>query len=122
LTINPMLHLGAAAVALTGRSEFDGYRNSFPFDHTDTLDSSRNRLTAGRLWADFGSDRSDWSGHLGAALLGSSNRNYLAEDPINRTQGTRRTIDAQLERRFSTGSLEQQVILAAEAERETFHA
>jgi vitamin B12 transporter len=116
------VRLGASALALTGRSEFDGYRLTFPFDHTDTLDSSRNRLTAGRLWAEFGTGQSAWIGRVSASLLGSSNRNYLADDPINRTRGTRRTLDAQLERTFSTGVVDHRLIVAAEAERETFHA
>jgi vitamin B12 transporter len=122
LAISPGVRFGASAIALTGRSEFDGYRLSFPFDHTDTLDSSRNWLLAGRLWAEFGSERSAWSGRLSGSLLGSSNRNFLDDDPINRTRGTRRTVDAQIERAFSTGAIDHRLILAAEAERETFHA
>ena len=67
--VTPSIRLGAAAVALTGYSEFDGYRLTFPFDHTDTLDNSRNRLVAGRAWAEFGTDNSDWSGRVSASLL-----------------------------------------------------
>ena len=59
---------------------------------------------------------------MSTSLLGSSNRNYLADDPLNRTSGTRRTLDAQIERGFTTGSLTHRLILAAEDERETFHA
>lgn len=120
--IDPDLRLGASAIALTGRSEFDGYRLTFPFDHTDTRDSSRNRLLAGRLWAEFGNERSAWNGRIGGSVLGSANRNYLDRDPINRTRGTRRTLDAQVERSFSTGMIEHRLVLAAESERETFHA
>jgi vitamin B12 transporter len=116
------VRLGAAALALTGRSEFDGYNPNPPFDHKDTLDDSRNRLAAGRVWAEFGDGKSDWGGHVAASLLGSSNRNYLADEPLNRTRGTRRTIEAQVERRFTTGAVAHEVILAAETERETFHA
>jgi vitamin B12 transporter len=119
--LSPSIRIGAAALALTGESQFDGY-DLVTFEHTDTRDDSRNRLVAGRLWADLGSDTSDWSGRISASLLGSSNRNYLADEPLNRTSGTRQTIDAQLERRFSTGALSHQLIVAAEAERETFHA
>jgi vitamin B12 transporter len=120
--VTPSIRLGAAVVALTGYSEFDGYRLTFPFDHTDTLDNSRNRLIAGRAWVEFGSDASSWSGRIGASLLGSSNRNYVNDDPINRTRGSRRSIDAQLERHFAVGPLDNRFILAAEAERETFHS
>src|SRR5207237_9243096 len=44
------VELGASALALTGRSEFDGF-DPVTFAHTDTLDNSRNRLAAGRIWA-----------------------------------------------------------------------
>jgi vitamin B12 transporter len=117
----PSVELGAAAIALTGRSEFDGY-DPITFERADTDDSSRNRLMAGRLWASFGSDKSLWKGRAGVSLLGSSNRNFLAGDPLNRTRGTRRTVDAQLERSFATGIVEHRLIAAAEAERETFLA
>jgi vitamin B12 transporter len=119
--VTPTIRLGAAAIALTGRSEFDGY-DPITFEHTDTLDNSRNRLAAGRVWADFGVDNSSWSGRIGASLLSSSNRNFLADDPVNRTRGTRRTLDAQVEHRFSTGAIDHRLILAADDERETFHA
>jgi vitamin B12 transporter len=119
--ISPYVTLGAAAIALTGRSQFDGY-DPFTFEHTDTLDKSRNRLEAARLWAEFGSDSPAWSGHVGGSLLGSSNRNFLDNDPVNRTKGIRRTIDAQVERRFATGAVEHRLILAADGERETFNA
>ena len=121
LAVTPSLKLGAAAIALTGESQFDGY-DLVTFEHTDTLDESRNRLEAGRVWAELGSERSSWSGRVSASLLGSSNRNLLASDPLNRTSGSRRTVDAQAERAFSTGAVRHRLILAAEAERETFHA
>lgn len=121
LALAPVVSLDAAALWLTGESQFDGY-DPITFVHTDTLDSSRNWLRAGRLWADFGSDSASWSGKLGASLLGSSNRNYLAEDPLNRTSGTRRTIDAQVSRRFSTGAIRHRLTVAADSERETFDA
>ena len=80
----------SAAVALTGLSEFDGFAPP-TFAHADTLDSSRNRLAAGRLWSRVGDEASRWSGQVAASLLSSSNRNYLADDPLNRTSGTRRS-------------------------------
>ena len=63
-----------------------------------------------------------WRGRVGGSLLESSNRNFLAGDPLNRTSGTRRTVDAQVEHAFSTGAIRHRLILAAESERETFHA
>ena len=121
LVLSPSVRIGASALALTGESQFDGF-DPVTFVHTDTRDSSRNALAAVRLWAEFGSQQSAWSGHVSTSLLGSSNRNYLADDPLNRTSGTRRTLDAQVERAFTTGSLTHRLILAAEDERETFHA
>jgi vitamin B12 transporter len=121
VAIGPSARLRAAGIVLTGKSEFDGY-DPVTYVHTDTLDNSRNRLAAGRVWAEFGSGSSPWSGRMGATLLGSSNRNFLADDPVNRTSGTRRTLDAQAERSFSTGPVGHRLILAAETERETFHA
>jgi vitamin B12 transporter len=74
------------------------------------------------VWAEFGDDSSAWRGQISASLLGSSNRNFLADAPVNRTEGTRRTVDAQVERRFATGAIENRIIVAADAERETFEA
>jgi vitamin B12 transporter len=121
LAVGPGIRLGAAVLALTSESEFDGF-DPVTFEHEDTLDSSRNRLAAGRLWADFGSASSAWSGRISASLLGSSNRNLLADAPVNRTSGARRTLDAQIERQFSTRAVRHRLIVAAETERETFHA
>src|SRR5438067_6276732 len=42
------VEVGASAIALTGTTEFDGF-DPVTFAHTDTLDSSRNRLVAGRV-------------------------------------------------------------------------
>lgn len=121
VSIGSGIRLGAAGFALSGRTEFDGY-DPVTFEHTDTLDNTRNRLGAGRLWAEFGDARSDWSGRIGASLLASSNRNFLASDPVNRTTGRRRTIEAQVQRRFTTGDIHHQLIIAAETEGESFHA
>lgn len=119
--ISPDVRVGGAAFALTGRSDFDGY-DPITYEHTDTLDNSRNRLDAGRLWAELVSDSSAWNGRVGASLLGSSNRNFVGNEPANRTSGTRRTLDAQVERQFSTGAVRHQLILAGDAEHETFKA
>lgn len=115
------VEIGASGLALTARDEFDGF-DLFTGAHTDTLDSSRNRLEAGRVWASIGNDNSDWRGKVAASLVGSSNKNYLAGAEQNQTRGDRRTISAQSERRFDTGAVEQRLIVAADAEREKFHA
>jgi vitamin B12 transporter len=119
--ISPAVRLGAAAIMISGMSQFDGY-DPVTFEHADTLDNSRNRLAAGRIWAEFGNDTSTWSGSLSASLLDSSNRNFLADEPLNRTSGSRGTFGVQLERGFSTGPIRHRLIVAADAERETFHA
>lgn len=113
--------LGASAFALSGRSDFDGF-DPVTFLHADTRDNSRNRMAAGRLWADLGDEGGPWSGRISGSLLGSWNRNYLADQFLNRTSGTRRMLDAQIEHRFSTGEFDHTVVAAAESERETFQA
>ncbi|HYU96329.1 MAG TPA: TonB-dependent receptor [Sphingomicrobium sp.] len=117
----PNVEFGASALALSGRTRFDGF-DLFTGAHTDTLDSSRNRLDAGRLWASVGSDSSPWRGQVSGTLLGSSNKNDLDAVPQNRTRGTRRIVSAQLERKLVTGALAHRLIVAGETERETFHA
>jgi vitamin B12 transporter len=115
------VEIGASVIALTGRSEFDGF-DPFSGAHVDTLDNSRNRLDAARVWAIVGSDQSSWRARASGSLLGSSNKNFLADVEQNRTTGARRNLSAQLERKFTTGWLDQRVIVAAEAEWEAFHA
>src|SRR6476469_1183227 len=85
------VEIGASGLALTGRSEFDGF-DPVTFAHTDTLDSSRNRLSAGRIWASVGNEDSPWRGQISGSALGSSNRNYLADVLQNRTSGSRRNL------------------------------
>jgi vitamin B12 transporter len=117
----PNIELGASGIALTGRSDFDGF-DPVTFAHTDTLDNSRNRLAAARTWASVGGDSSPWHAQVAASLLGSSNKNYLADVEQNRTRGARRNLSTQLERRFATGPIGHTLIAAADVERETFHA
>ena len=119
--IAPSVQLGVAGFAIAAKDKFDGF-DPVTFLHADTLDNTRNRMEAGRVWAQIGQDNSEWSGRVGLSLLGSSNRNYLADVFLNNTSGLRRTMDAQIEHRFATGDITQRVILAADAERETFHA
>ena len=115
------IEIGASALALTGRAQFDGF-DLFTGAHADTLDSSRNRLAAGRIWATIGSDTSPWRAQVAGTLLGSSNKNYLDDVQQNRTRGTRRNLSAQLERRFTTGAVAHRLIIASETELEKFHA
>ena len=120
LAVSPSVQLGVSAIALTGRAEFDGY-DLLTGERTDTLDNSRNRLVGGRAWVGFGSDQA-WIGRLGASLVRSSNRNFLESEPVNRTLGTRWSVDAQIGRRFPTGPIDHRLVLAADAEGEAFAA
>lgn len=117
----PNVELGASAIALTGSSQFDGF-DPVTFAHTDTLDSSRNRLAAGRIWASAGTSSTPWRVQFAGSFLESSNRNYLAQVQQNHTRGDRGNVSAQVERRFTTGPIAHTLIAAAELERETFHA
>jgi vitamin B12 transporter len=119
--VAPALELGVSAFALFGRSQFDGF-DPMTFVHADTLDSTRNRLTAGRVWLSAGDEESGVSGMISASLLGSANRNLLAGDEINRTRGGRRAITAQVQYRFDTGAVRHTAIAALDHDRETFHA
>jgi vitamin B12 transporter len=118
---SPSVELGASAFTLNGRSEFDGF-DPLTFARADTLDSTRNRLSAGRLWSRFGEQDGPWRGLLSASWLGSSNRNLLDGDEINRTRGRRTSLSGQLERRFRFAGIDQQLVLAGEHEREAFRA
>ena len=120
--VAPSLRLGAAGFALSGRSEFDGFNPNPPFQHMDTLDSSRNRLAAGRLWGELGDGDSAWNGRVGGSLLSSRNRNFLADDEINRTSGRRTALDGQVQHRFDTSGIEHRLIVALDHEQENFHA
>ena len=99
------VEVGASALALTARDEFDGF-DLFTGAHADTLDTSRNGLEAGGIWAAIGNDTSRWRGRIAGTLLGSSNKNYLAGVEQNRTRGSRRNLSVQLERRFATGAVD----------------
>jgi vitamin B12 transporter len=115
------IEVGASGLALGGRSEFDGF-DPFTGAHVDTFDNSRNRLEAGRIWAAVGNEQSPWRAEVAGSLLGSSNKNFLADTEQNRTRGTRRNVSVQVERNFTTGSVVHRLIVAADTERETFHA
>jgi vitamin B12 transporter len=59
---------------------------------------------------------------VSGSLLGSSNRNFLAADEINRTSGKRQTASAQLQYKFTTGAVNQTAILALDHDHESFSA
>lgn len=113
--INPDFLVGASGFAQWAESEFDGFSDVFPFPHADTLDNSKNRMAAGRLFLEAGNREKSYA--MGSAsLLGSSNRNYVDDEPLNRTSAERRTFGLEGGHRFGR----HQLIAAAESERETF--
>jgi len=117
----PGFELGLSGLALTGRSEFDGF-DPVTFRRSDTLDSSRNRLSAGRIWLSGGDRGNGLSGTVETSLLRSSNRNFIDEEEINRTRGERWNIGAQLHYRFATGAVRHSAIIALDRDREAFSA
>ena len=115
--IDPNILVGGSGFGQWATNEFDGFSDEFPFPHTDTLDNSRNKMAAGRLFLEAG-DR-DKSYAIGSAsLLGSSNRNYIDDDILNRTSARRRTLGLEGGHRIG----KHQLIAAVESERETFKA
>ena len=113
--IDPSVLIGGSGFAQWATSEFDGFADAFPFPHTDTLDNSKNRMAAGRLFAEVGNRDKIYA--LGSAsLLGSSNRNYVDDDPLNRTSARRRTFGLEGGHRLGKHRL----VAAVESERETF--
>ena len=119
--VAPSVQLGIAAFDLAGHSEFDGF-DSLTGVHEDTLDNTRNSLAAARAWASFGNQQSGLSATLSASLLGSSNRNFLAAEEINRTSGSRWNGEGQAQYLFTTGGIRNTAIVALEHETERFHA
>ena len=116
----PSFELGLNGFALKGRSEFDGY-DPVTFNRADTLDFTRNRLSAVRTWAGY-DDRQHWGARAWASRLWSSNRNFLDDDPLNRTQARRDNVGAQVEGRLRTGTVDHQIIGVAELDHERFKA
>jgi vitamin B12 transporter len=113
--LSPSLLLGASSFALKGKSEFDGF-NGF-FVHDDTLDLSRNRMAAVRIFAEYGRRDATYA-NASASLLGSSNRNYLDDTFLNSTTAHRRTLSLEAGHRIGKHLL----IAAVDSERETFEA
>lgn len=114
--LSPTLALGASTFATAGNSQFDGY-DPVTFERADTLNESRNRIAAGRVYAEYG--RRDFGyAALSASLLGSSNRNMLDGTLINKSWADRRSIALESGYRFGN----HQFVAALETETENFHA
>lgn len=111
--------IGVNGFAIRARNQFDGF-DPLTFSHADTLDNTRNRLAAGRLWFAHKDER--WDARLAVSLLGSSNRNFLDEDFLNRTSAKRWTASGQVSRRLATGSVRHRLTAAVEGEWEDYRA
>ena len=114
--LSSAIAVGASGFALRGESEFDGF-DPVTFLHADTLDETRNKLTAARLFAEYGNRNTSYA-NASASLLGSSNRNELDDQFLNETEGKRRTVGLEGGHRIG----KHQLIAAVESEREEFEA
>jgi vitamin B12 transporter len=112
----PEIQVGAAGFLLSGRSEYD---DAFL---APVEPSQRDRMIAGRGWAEAGQSEGAWHGTLSFARLHSTSRNLYDGKEGNRTSGSRTTLSGQAEHRLVTGVVNHLVILAGEHERETFSA
>ncbi|MEA3066535.1 MAG: vitamin transporter [Sphingomonadales bacterium] len=113
--LTPDIRIGAVGHWIEATSEYDGL-DPVTFRRADTLDETRNRIAAGRLWGE--ADIGDWSGKLESSLLDSANRNRLDAAPLNSTFGRRLTAGAQLSRWMGGHSL----TLALDYQAEHFQA
>lgn len=114
--LNDEVVIGASAFTLDALSEYDGY-DPATFARAETGDRTRNRLAAGRLFANYG-DRATRYVTASASLLRSSNRNLLGDDEINRTHASRRTVAIEGGQRVGRHAF----IAAVEGEHERFEA
>ena len=112
---SPAVRIGAVGHYIAADSDYDG-TDPFTFLRADTLDRTESRLAAGRLW--LSGDWGDWAVRADASYLDSVNRNYLLDTLLNRTQGDRLTLGAQVSRRLGG----HQLIAAVEHSREAFSA
>jgi vitamin B12 transporter len=113
------LTLSASGFAIRARSDFDGFDPVF-FLRADTLDQSRNRLSAGRVGGRYEAD--GWTAALGVSRLVSRNRNLLAGEEQNRTGGRRDTVTGEVGKRFTALGGDHRLTAAAEWSRERFTA
>ncbi len=114
--LSDALVIGASGFALKALSEFDGF-DPATFARADTEDRTRNKLGAARVFATFGNSATSYATGS-ASLLGSRNRNLVADSEVNETRARRRTIELEAGHRIGR----HRFIAAIEGEREQFHA
>ena len=100
--VAPDIELGVTAFNLASHNDFDG-ADAFTFVRADTLDNSKSRMSAGRVWAQVGHVTNPWTATVSASTLSSLNRNFLVSAELNRTKGARSVVSAQVERRMQHG-------------------
>ncbi len=110
------LVVGGAGFALKGLSEFDGF-DPATFARADTEDRTRNKLGAAQVFATYGAADASYA-TASASLLGSRNRNLVADTEVNETRASRRTIELEAGHRVGR----HRFIAAVEGEHEQFHA
>jgi vitamin B12 transporter len=119
LSLGGGTEVGVNGFAIRANNDFDGF-SAVTFGHDDTLDNTKNRLAAGRIWFAHKNDR--WDARVAASSLGSSNRNYLDDTFLNRTSATRRSLSGQLSRRFGASTIQHRLTGAVEGEWERYRA
>jgi vitamin B12 transporter len=114
--VGRLLSLAASGFALRGVSEFDGF-NPTTFARDDTEDRTKNRLVAGRVSATYGDTATSYA-TASASLLGSRNRNLVADDEVNRTRASRRTLGVEAGHRIGRHAF----VAVVDSEKEGFHS
>jgi len=116
----PGAEIGVVGHLVHSNNDYDG-SDPDTFAHADTLDTTENRVKAGRIWGKYGWG-GGWSVALDGSLLSSSNRNRLDGEPLTRTSGRRSTVSGQFGRDLRLGGTTQRLTLAVEHEDEHFRA
>jgi vitamin B12 transporter len=111
----PALAFGLTGHHVAGTSEYDGF-DPVTFRRADTADQTRNRISAVRAWGS--GELAGFSLLLDGSYLQSSNRNRLADAPLNSSFGKRHTAGGQLSRSLGV----HRFTAALEHEREEFRA
>ena len=114
--LSDALILGASGFAVKALSEFDGF-DPLTFARADTADRTRNKLGAARVFGTYGDVGASYA-TASASLLGSQNRNLVADDDVNRTRASRRTLGLEAGHRIGR----HRFIAALEGEYEHFAA
>jgi vitamin B12 transporter len=117
-TISPGITVGINGFSLNGYSQFDG-DNPLTFAPSQNL-ATRFGMAAARIWGTFGSQAQGLGGSLSASIFDARNHNLFKGEETSSASGTRRTVSGQVQYGFQAGSLEQQLVGAAEYENESF--